>query len=103
MPDEMYSTIRAIEAEAEDLIAQAKAKARQILEDAKKQSKAITAEDFPSEEIESEREKIIREAHERSLELIEKAKQKTTELKQRFDTQSDEVVKIILQRVKGQS
>jgi len=103
MPEEMYSTLRTIESEAEEIIAQAKTKARQILEEARKQSKAITAQEFSTDETEKERERIIEEAHKRVSQLIKEAREKSTGLTEIFESQSAEAVKLILLHLQGQA
>ena len=103
MPEEMYSTLRTIEGEAEGIIAEAKTKARQILEEARKQSKAIAAQEFSTVEIEKERDRIIEEAHKRVLELIEEARETTVELTEIFDSRSADAVSLILRHLQGQA
>jgi vacuolar-type H+-ATPase subunit H len=103
MPEEMYSTLRTIEGEAEGIITEAKTKARQILEEARKQSKAITAQEFSTDELEKERERIIEEAHKGVSQLIEDARKQATKLTEIFETQSAEAVKLILRHLQGQA
>ena len=103
MPEEMYSTLRTIEGEAEGIITGAKTRARQILEEARKQSKAITAQEFSTDEIEKERERIIEEAHKKVSELIEEARIQSTKLTEIFESQSSEAVQLILRHLQGQA
>lgn len=101
MSEEIYSTIRTIEGEAEDLITQARNKAREILEDAKRQSRSINAEEFPADETGQQRERIVQEAQKKASELIEEARGTTVRIKEQFDSNADEVVEIILKHIHG--
>ncbi|HHO76891.1 MAG TPA: hypothetical protein ENN05_10755 [Deltaproteobacteria bacterium] len=102
MPEEMYSTLRTIETEAEGIITEAKTKARQILEEARKQSKAISVQEFSTDEVEKERERIIAEAHNKVSELSEEARETATKLTEIFESQSSDAVKLILEHLQGQ-
>lgn len=101
MSEEIFSTIRTIESEAEDIIGQARNKAREILEDAKKQSRSIHAEEFRAGETDSQRDVIVQDALKRASEMIEEAREATVRIKTQFDSNADEVVDLILKHIHG--
>ncbi|HOO46673.1 MAG TPA: hypothetical protein PLM29_10620 [Deltaproteobacteria bacterium] len=101
MSEEIFSTIRTIEGEAEALLSQARTKARDILEDAKKQSRLINAEEFQADETQQQREKIVHEAKKKAEDLIEEARGETVRIKKQFDSNADEVVEMILKHIYG--
>jgi len=101
MSEEIFSTIRAIEGEAEALLSQARTKARDILEDAKKQSRVINAEEFQAGETQQEHDKIVQEAKKKAQDLIEEAKGETERIKKQFDSNVDAVVEMIVNHIYG--
>jgi vacuolar-type H+-ATPase subunit H len=99
MSEEIYSRIEEIDREAERLIAEAKIKAKQILEDAQRESNEILSGELSGDEIREEQNKIIRAAQEEANKQVEEAKQGALDLKKRSLSKADEVLKMIVNDV----
>jgi vacuolar-type H+-ATPase subunit H len=99
MSEEIYSRIEEIDREAERLIAEAKIKAKQILEDAQRESNEILSRELAVDEIRREQDKIIRAAREEGNRQVEEAKQKALDLKKRSLSEAGEVSKMIVNDV----
>jgi vacuolar-type H+-ATPase subunit H len=99
MSEEIYSRIEEIDREAERLIAEAKIKAKQILEDAERASNEILSRELPVDEIRGEQDKIIRATREEANRQVEEAKQKALDLKKRSLSKAEGVLKMIVNDV----
>jgi vacuolar-type H+-ATPase subunit H len=99
MSEEIYSRIEEIDREAERLIGEAKIRAKQILEDAQRESNEILSGELPVDEIRGEQDKIIRTAQEEANQQVEEAKQKALDLRKRSLSKADEVLKMIVNNV----
>ena len=64
MPGEVTSSVGIIETEAEKMLAEARAKASEILLKAREESNQILSSDLPMDEVKTECEEIIHEARE---------------------------------------
>jgi vacuolar-type H+-ATPase subunit H len=97
--EEIYSRIEEIDREAERLLAEAKLKAKKILEDAQRESNDMSASELPLDDIEKEQDKIIRAAREEADKQGKEAQQKALDLKKCSLEKADQVVRMILNYV----
>jgi len=78
---EVASSVEAIEAEAEKILGDARAKVSEILLKAKDESGKILASEMPMEEVKKEYDKIIRETREEADKKIAEAEKKASEIR----------------------
>jgi vacuolar-type H+-ATPase subunit H len=96
---EIHSRIEEIDREAEGLIVEAKIKAKEILEEAQRESNEILSRELAVDEIREEQDKIIHAAQEEANRQVEETKQKVLDLKKRSLNKAGEVLKMIVNDV----
>jgi hypothetical protein len=99
MTEEIYSRIEEIDREAERLIAEAKIRAKQILEEAQRESNEILSGELVLDQLWEEQTQIIRAAQEEANHQVEEAKQKALDLKKRSLSKADGVLKMIVNEI----
>lgn len=101
MPEEIITTIATIEKEAENVLEEAQASARQILTNAREEATRLLSSKLPLAEITIEHDRIIRAAEEEANRQIEESKKKASELRTTAEERIQRAASLILNYVKG--
>ena len=101
MVEDIAGGVKAIEAEAERIRKDARAKADDILLKAKKEAKEILASEPPVGEVQRECEEIIRKARERADEGIGNSEKRASEINTNASKKIEGFVKLITSIVTG--
>ncbi len=101
MAEDFIGSVKEIEQEAEALMGQARAEAGTILEEARKQAGDILSRSLPLDEVKKEQEQIVQTARTQAETMIENARQQAEAHRKTAGTKLDEVVSLMLTRLKG--
>jgi vacuolar-type H+-ATPase subunit H len=101
MPEEMHTTIATIEKEAEKVLKEARASARQILVAAEEEANRILSSELALGEIQIERDKVIHAAEEEASKQLEESKKRASELRASAKKKADVAVRLIKSYIRG--
>ena len=99
--EEISSSVKTIEAEAERILELAKKRANEILLKAKEESHQILSSELPMEEVNAECRKIIDKAREEADRKIGDSRRKTMEIKTKADNKVEEIAQRMVSIITG--
>ena len=103
MPEEMTSSVEAIEAKAEKILTEAKTRASEIVLQAKKEARKILSSQLPLDEAKAESEKIVSKAQTEADTKIKDAEKSAAEININADRKVKEITELVVNIVKGKS
>jgi vacuolar-type H+-ATPase subunit H len=103
MPEEMTSSVEALEAKAEKILTEAKTRASDIVLEAKEEAKKMLSSQLPLDEVKAESEKIVSKAQAEADTKIKDAEKSAAEIKASADTRVKEITELVVNTVKGKS
>ena len=103
MPEEMTSSVEALEAKAEKILTDAKTRASDIVLEAKDQAKKMLSSQLPLDEVKAESEKIVSKAQAEADTKIKDAERSAAEIKANADKRVKEITELVVNIVKGKS
>ena len=103
MPEEMTSSVEAIEAKAEKILTEAKTRASEIVLQAKEEARKILSSQLPLDEAKAESEKIVGKAQTEANQRIKDAEKSAAEINANADRRVKEITELVVNIVKGKS
>ena len=103
MPEEITSSVEALEAKAEKILTDAKTRAGDIVLEAKEQAKKMLSSQLPLDEVKAESEKIVRKAQAEADTKIKDAEKSAAEIKANADKRVKDITELVVNIVKGKS
>ncbi len=103
MPEEMTSSVEALEAKAEKILTDAKTRASDIILEAKEQAKKTLSSQLPLDQVKAESEKIVSKARAEADTKIKDAEKSAAEIKANADQRVKEITELVVNIVKGKS
>jgi hypothetical protein len=103
MPEEMTSSVEALEAKAEKMLTDAKTRAGDLVLEAKEEAKKMLSSQLPLDEVKAESEKIVNKARAEADTKIKDAEKSAAEIKASADKRVKEVTELVVNIVKGKS
>jgi vacuolar-type H+-ATPase subunit H len=103
MPEQMTSSVEALEAKAEKILAEAKTRAGDIVLEAKEEAKKMLSSQLPLDEVKTESEKIVNKAQAEADTKIKDAEKSAAEIKASADKRVKEITELVVNIVKGKS
>jgi vacuolar-type H+-ATPase subunit H len=103
MPEEITTSIEALEAKAEKTLAEAKTRASEIVLAAKEQAKKMLSSQLPLDDVKAESEKIVSKAQAEADQKIRDAEKSAAEINISADKKVKEITELVVNIVKGKS
>jgi vacuolar-type H+-ATPase subunit H len=103
MPEEITSSVEALEGEAEKILAGAKTRASEILLEAKEEAKRILSSRSPLDEVKTECDKIVSKARAEADRKIKDSEKKAAEISITADKKVKEITELVVNIVRGKS
>jgi vacuolar-type H+-ATPase subunit H len=103
MPEEMTSSVEALEAKAEKILTEAKTRASEIVLEAKEEAKKMLSSQLPLDEVKAESEKIVSKAKTEADTKIKDAEKSAAEINIHVDKKVKEITELVVNIVKGKS
>ena len=103
MPEEMTSSVEALEAKAEKMLTEARTRASDIILEAKEEAKKMLSSQLPLDEVKAESEKIVSKAQAEADAKIKDAEKSAAEIKASADKRVKEITELVVNTVKGNS
>ena len=103
MPEEMTSSVEALEARAEKILTEAKTRASDIVLEAKEEARRMLSSQLPLDEVKAESEKIVSKARAEADAKIKDAEQSAAEININADRKVKEITELVVNIVKGKS
>jgi vacuolar-type H+-ATPase subunit H len=103
MPEEITSSVEALEVEAEKILAEAKTRANEILLEAKEEAKKILSSQLPLDEVKTECDKIVNKARAEADGKIKDSEKKAAEVSINADKKIKELTELVVNIVRGKS
>jgi vacuolar-type H+-ATPase subunit H len=103
MPEEMTSSVEALEAKAEKILTEAKTRASEIVLEAKEEAKKMLSSQLPLDEVKAESEKIVSKAKTEADTKIKDAEKSAAEINIHADKKVKEITELVVNIVKGKS
>jgi F0F1-type ATP synthase membrane subunit b/b' len=103
MPEEMTSSVEALEAKAEKMLTEARTRAGDIVLEAKEEAKKILSSRLPLDEVKAESEKVVSKAQAEADTRIKDAEKSAAEIKASADKRVKEITELVVNTVKGNS
>ena len=103
MPQEMTSSVEALEAKAEKMLTEARTRAGDIVLEAKEEAKKILSSQLPLDEVKAESEKVVSKAQAEADTRIKDAEKSAAEIKASADKRVKEITELVVNTVKGNS
>ena len=103
MPEEMTSSVEALEAKAEKMLTEARTRASDIVLEAKEDAKKMLSSQLPLDEVKAESEKIVSKAQAEADTKIKDAEKNAAEIKASADKRVKEITELVVNTVKGNS
>ena len=103
MPEEMTSSVEALEAKAEKMLTEARTRASDIVLEAKEEAKKMLSSQLPLDEVKAESEKIVSKAQAEADTKIKDAEKSAAEIKASADKRVKEITELVVNTVKGNS
>lgn len=103
MPEEITSSVEAIEVEAEKVLADARTRANEILLQAREEAKKILAAQLDMDEVKAFSEKFVSRAQTEAGKKIEDAEKQADEISATADKKVKEITKLVTDIVIGGS
>jgi vacuolar-type H+-ATPase subunit H len=103
MPEEMTTDVEALEAKAEKILAEAKARASEIVLEAKEEARKMLSSQLPLDEVKAESEKIVSKAQAEADTKIKDAENSAAEISINADKKVKEITELVVNIVKGKS
>ena len=103
MPEEITSSVEAIEAEAEKILAEAKTRACELVLEAKEEAKKMLSSQLPLEEVKTECEKTVSKARAEADKKIKDSQERAAEININADKKVQEITELVVNIVKGKS
>jgi vacuolar-type H+-ATPase subunit H len=101
MPEEMTSSIEALEAKAEKILTEAKTRASDIVLQAKEEARKMLSSQLPLDEVKAESEKIVSKARAEADTKIKDAEKSAAEININADRKVKEITELVVNIVKG--
>jgi vacuolar-type H+-ATPase subunit H len=101
MREEITSTVEALEAKAEKILAEAKTRATEIVLEAKEETKRMLSSQLPLDEVEAECEKIVSSARAEADKKIKDSEKSAAETNINADKKVKEITELVVNIVKG--
>jgi vacuolar-type H+-ATPase subunit H len=103
MPEQIASSVEALEAEAEKILSEAKTRASKIIIEAKEEAKKMLSSQLPLDEVKTESEKIVSKAKAEADKKIRDAEKGAAEIDVNADKRVKEITELVVDIVKGKS
>lgn len=103
MPEEMTTSVEALEAKAEKILTEAKTRASDIVLEAKEEAKKMLSSQLPLDEVKAESEKVVSKAQTEADTKIKDAEKSAAEIKANADKRVTELTEPVVNIVKGKS
>ena len=103
MPEEITSSVEALEAKAEKILTEARTRASDIVLEAKEEAKKMLSSQLPLDDVKTESEKIVSKAQAEADAKIKEAEKTAAEIKANADKKVKEVTEFVVNIVKGKS
>ncbi len=103
MPEEMTSSVEALEAKAEKILTDARTRAGDIVLEAKEQAKKMLSSQLPLDEVKAESKKIVSKAQAEADTKIKDAEKSAAEIKANADKRVKDITELVVNIVKGKS
>ena len=101
MPNEVASSVKAIDVEAEKILEEAKTRANEILREVREEAKAILSSQPPMDDVKEKYERIIHEARAEADKKIEESRKKASEISTSADREVQKVAERIVDIITG--
>ena len=103
MPEKITSSVEAIEVEAHKILEDAKARANEILVEAREEAKKILSSQLPMDEAKAFSDKFVSSARAEAEKKIEDSEKKAADISAAADEKVGETTKLIVNIVTGRS
>ena len=103
MPEEMTSSVEALEAKAEKIRTEAKTRASEIVLEAKEEAKKMLSSQLPLDEVKAESERIVSKAQAEADTKIKDTEKSAAEISINADKKVKEITELVVNIVKGKS
>jgi F0F1-type ATP synthase membrane subunit b/b' len=103
MSEEMTSSVEALEAKAEKILAEANTRASDIVLEAKEEAKKMLSSQLPLDEVKAESEKIVSKAQAEADTRMKDAEKTAGEITINADKKVKEITELVVNIVKGKS
>ena len=103
MPEEITSSVEALEVEAEKILAEAKTRASEIVLEAKEEAKKMLSSQLPLDDVKTECEKIVSKARAEADKKIKDSGERAAEININADKKVKEITELVVNIVRGKS
>ena len=103
MPEEITSSVEALEVEAEKILAEAKTRASEIVLEAKEEAKKMLSSQLPLDDVKTEYEKIVSKARAEADKKIKDSGERAAEININADKKVKEITELVVNIVRGKS
>jgi len=103
MPEEITSSVEALEVEAEKILAEAKTRASEIVLEAKEEAKKMLSSQLPLDDVKTECEKIVGKARAEADKKIKDSGERAAEININADKKVKEITELVVNIVRGKS
>jgi len=103
MPEEITSSVEALEVEAEKILAEAKTRASEIVFEAKEEAKKMLSSQLPLDDVKTECEKIVGKARAEADKKIKDSGERAAEININADKKVKEITELVVNIVRGKS
>jgi len=103
MPEEITSSVEALEAKAEKILTEAKSRASEIVLQAREEAKKMLSSQLPLDEVKAESAKIVSRAQAEADQRIKDAEKGAAEINASADKKVKEITELVVSIVKGKS
>lgn len=103
MPEEMTSSVEALETKAEKILTEAKTRASEIVLEAKEEARKMLSSQLPLDEVKAESEKIAGKAQAEADTKIRDAERSAAEISASADKKVKEITELVVNIVRGKS
>jgi cell division septum initiation protein DivIVA len=101
MPKEITTNVEALETEAQKILAEANARASEILLRAREDAKRILSSQLPLDEVKIECDKIVNKARAEADKKFKDSEKKAAEISSHADKKTKELTELVVNIVKG--
>jgi vacuolar-type H+-ATPase subunit H len=102
MPEQITSSVEALEGEAEKILAEAKARASGILLQAKEEARKILSSQLPLDQVKTESDKTVSKARAEADKKIKDSEKKAAEIRSNADKKIKELTELVVNIVRGE-
>ncbi len=103
MPEEITSSVEAIEVESEKILEEARNRAREIILEAREESRNILSSQLPLHDVKPECVRIVNEARAEADKRIEDSEKRVAEIRINANKKAKEIMELIVSIIAGRS